>query len=194
MREIRGVLIGALAIVCAMGTAATAGATTLVRAGLDALVATNQQIVVGKVVGASSYWNAEGSFIFTDVRIAVSESLKGELHRGEITVTVLGGTVGDVSVVIPGGAELKPGQSYVVFLDEDDLPGAERALTVRDHSQGVFDVVKARDGARAISQATRHPMVPDALGFVDPPGGAEGLLLGSMTQTIRDLVAREEER
>lgn len=194
MRGARGALTRALFVAFALSATTVASATTLIRASLDTLVATNQQIVVGEVVDASSYWNAEGNFILTDVRIAVSEDLKGETRRGELTVTILGGTVGDLSTVIVGGVELIPGQSYVFFLNEDELPGAERVLTVRDHSQGVFDVVKARDGVRAISQATRHRMVPDALGFVDPPGGAEGLLLSSMTQSIRALVEREEER
>jgi hypothetical protein len=63
--------------------------------------------------------------------------------------------------------------------------------TVRDHSQGVFEVVKGRDGLRAISEANRHPLYPDALGFVDPPGGAKGLLLDDMVRSIRAIAGRD---
>ena len=35
---------------------------------------------------------------------------------------------------------------------------AKAVPTVREHAQGVFDIVKARDGLRAVSQALRHPL------------------------------------
>ena len=47
---------------------------------------------------------------------------------------------------------------------------------------------------RAISQAVRHPMHPDALGFVDPPGGAKGLPLSTMIQSIREIAGRQGAR
>ena len=80
------------------------------------------------------------------------------------------------------------------LLNEDNLPGAQGVRTVRHHSQGVFEVVKARDGLRAVSQALRHPLVPDALGFVDPPGGAKGILLADFAKSIRESVARQGAR
>jgi hypothetical protein len=102
----------------------------------------------------------------------------------------MGGRVDDLTTLIVGGAELIPGRSYVLFLNEDDLPGVKAVPTVREHSQGVFEIVRARDGVRAISQAKGHPLVPDALGFVDPPGGEEGLLLDTMIQSIRKMADR----
>jgi hypothetical protein len=101
-----------------------------------------------------------------------------------LTITLLGGRVDDLTTVIVGGAELVPGKSYVVFLNEENLPGATRALTVRDHSQGVFDVVPSAEGPRAVSQA-RLPLLPDTRGLVEPPGGAEGLPLEKMLNAIR---------
>src|SRR5262249_10219837 len=154
----------------AVGLGAPAHATTLIRAGLDDLVAGNRTIVVGTVRSVRSYWNEEHSFILTDVRFDVEEVLKGNGKERDLTITVLGGTVDDLTTVIVGGAELVSGKSYVLFLDRSDLPGVKDVRTVRDHSQGVFEVVKARDGLRAVSQASRQPLHPDALGFVDVPG------------------------
>lgn len=187
-------LCGVFALVLALGVAAPASATTLVRAGLESLVSGNERVVVAEVRAAHSYWNEDHTFILTDVRLAATEVLKGDPRETELTVTILGGSVDDLTVLIVGGAELIPGKSYVLFLNEDDLPGVQRVLTVREHSQGVFDVVRARDGYRAISQANRHPLMPDALGFVDPPGGAQGLLLETMIQSIRDITGRQDAR
>jgi hypothetical protein len=176
------------------GLVSQASATSLVRADLERLVVGNERIVVAEVREAHSYWNEDNTFILTDVRLAATEVLKGDPRDTELTITILGGSVGDLTVLIVGGAELAPGKTYVLFLNEDDLPGVSRVLTVREHSQGVFDVVRARDGYRAISQANRHPLMPDALGFVDPPGGAQGVPLATMIQSIRDNAGRQDVR
>jgi hypothetical protein len=191
MQAGRRLLHAALAIVMAAGVAAPSSASTLIRQSLNGLVAANPTIVVGEVLDAHSYWNDEGTFILTDVRLKATDVLKGDTRDTEFTVTLMGGTVGDLTTLIVGGAELLPGKSYVLFLGDGDLPGASAVRTVRDHSQGVFEVVKARDGLRAISEANRHPLHPDALGFVDPPGGAKGLLLNDMVRSIREFAARE---
>lgn len=187
-------LSGMAAVVLAAGLSVPASATTLFRRSLDELVATNRTIVVGEVVDARSYWNKDHTFILTDVRIAADDVLKGALPGREVTVTLLGGKVGGLTTLIVGGPELVPGRSYVLFLDRSNLPGAANALTVRDFSQGVFDVRVAADGLRAISQASGEPLVPDAKGNREAPGGREGLQLGTMLQSIHAIDARENGR
>ena len=190
MRPRKSLLMWALILSIALASGAPADASTFARIGLDHLVAGNGLIVVGEVVGARSYWNDARTFILTDVRIATKDVLKGNPRTRDLTVTILGGTVDDLTTLIIGGAELTPGKSYVLFLDEDNLPGAKAVPTVREHSQGVFEIVRARDGMRAISQAKGHRLVPDALGFVDPAGGEEGFLLDTMIQSIRKMADR----
>lgn len=184
-------LPGVLALALA-GVVASADATTLRRAGLEELVAGNGTIVVGEVVEINSRWNDEGTFILTDVRFAVSDVLKGNPKEREITLTAMGGTVGGLTTLILAGPELVPGNSYVLFLDRQDLPGAKDARAVRELSQGVFDLVIAGDGLRAVSQASRHVLVPDAKGLVEAPGGKQGIPLTTMMQSIRELAARPQ--
>ena len=169
---------------------APAGASTFARVGLDYLVAENGLVVVGEVVGTRSYWNDPGTLILTDVQIAVSEILKGKLADHEITVTIPGGTVGDDTVAMIGGAELLPGNAYVLFLEKGDLPGVSGVRVVRDLSQGVFEIRMNKGGLRAVSQANRLELVADALGKAVPPGGAQGLGFQELRQSVRDLVAR----
>jgi hypothetical protein len=176
-----------VALAIAAAATAPASATTLIRQGLDELVANNGTIVVGEVLDTYSYWNMEGTFILTDVRVAVQEVLKGDPETRELTVTVMGGSVGDLTTLIVGGAELVPQKPYVLFLDPGDLPGAEGVRTVRYHSQGVFEIEMSRDGLRAISQASRQPLAPDARGMVEAPGGLEGIPLVDMMRSVRAL-------
>lgn len=194
MNVVKGLLRGAMALALVASAVAPASATTLIRESLDGLVAGNRVVVVGEVLDASSYWNEDHSFILTDVRVAVHEAIKGNVKDREITVTIMGGQVGELTTLIVGGPELIPGNSYVLFLNEENLPGAERALTVRDLCQGTFDVQIGRGGLRAISQANRHPLLPDARGSFEAEGGAEGFPMSSMIQSIRDMVGRDAAR
>ncbi len=185
---------GLVALAIAAAVVAPAGATTLVRQGLDELVANNANVVVGEVLAVRSYWNEDGSFILSDVTFGVTETLKGKKHRPEVTVTVMGGTVGDLTSLIVGGPELVEGKAYVLFLNREDLPGAKAALTVRDLSQGTFDLaVNAKGDLRATSQADRQPLLADRLGRTDAPGGAAGISFDAMTQAIREIASRPEE-
>lgn len=191
MNRMRRALLGFAAALLAANASPPAGASTFARASLDDLVAENETIVVGEVLGAHSYWNAAGTFILTEVRVAVSEVLKGSVAAREITVTIPGGRVGDLASVIVGGANLVPGRWYVLFLDRVDLLGARGVLTVHDHSQGAFDIEIAGDGLRAFSQARQLELLPDTAGDAEPAGGAQGIPFTTMIRTIRDLAGRE---
>jgi hypothetical protein len=192
MNAAKGLKRGAVALAIAASTM-SAGATTLIRASLDDLAARNRAIVVGEVVEAKSYWNKDHTFILTDVRLALDDVLKGDVSK-ELKVTIMGGRVGDLTTLIVGGPELIPGNSYVLFLNEESLPGVERALTVRDLSQGAFEVKIGRGGLRAVSQASGQSLVPDRSGFSEAPGGVEGLPFLEMVQSVRDTVDRQRNR
>jgi hypothetical protein len=190
MHPMRRVVCGAMAVAIAASLAVPASATTLRRMGLEELVASNKSVVVGQVLDSRSYWNKDKSFILTDVRIAVNEVIKGDVQDREVKVTLMGGRVGDLTTLIIGGAELIPGKSYLLFLNEEMLPG-KKAQTVRDLCQGAFDLVIGKDGLYAVSQANRHPLVPDRLGYMDAPGGVEGIPFNAMIQSIRTLARGE---
>lgn len=181
-----------IALALLTGWASSANASTFLRLGLDELSAANGTIVLGEVVDVVSYWNADGSFILTDVTLSTRDTIKGR-RVAEHTVTLMGGTVDDRTALIVGGAELVRGRSYLLFLNAEDLPGVSRVLTVRDHSQGAFEIT-ARDGElRAVSQAHRAHLVPDRRGLIEAPGGSEGLALESLISELRTLVRRQGE-
>jgi len=182
MRLSRSIVRITLAL-AALALAHPAGATTLIRQGLEKLTAENAVIVHGRVLDLYSHWNDDHGFILTEVRVRPTQVLKGGPAAGDISFTVMGGRVGDITSLVIGNAELVPGSHYVLFLNREDLPGAAGRLTVRDLVQGAFDVV----GGRAISQAVHHGLVADAAGRTDPPGGEEGIALDEMVRQIRQV-------
>jgi hypothetical protein len=187
MRLFRGVAGTAVTVLALTLLVVPARGTTLIRQGLERLTADDEGILVGRVLDIHSYWNAEHSFILTDVRVSPSRVLKGDPRQAEVTFTVMGGTVGDLTTLIIGGPDLVPGSEYVLFLKHEDLPGASHRLTVGNLMQGVFDVTDTARGRRAVSQAVHHPLLGDAAGVAEPPGGAEGLALDDMIDQVHRL-------
>jgi hypothetical protein len=178
-----------LALAAVASLAAPAGATTLMRAGLDELVRGNETIVQGRVVDIHSYWSADHSFIMTDVRVRPGTIFKGSGSRSEdMTFTLPGGTVGETTVLLIGMPELVPGSEYLLFLNREELPGAIERLTVRDLVQGVFEVASVRGSKRAFSQAIGHPLLTDSNGAAEPIGGRDGLEIGDMTRQIQSIL------
>jgi len=166
---------------------APAGATTLIRESLKGLTDQNQTIVYGRVLDIHSYWNAGHSMILTDVRVRPNEVLKGDRAAREVTFTLLGGTVGDITTLIIGGPELVPGSDYILFLNRERLQGEQEFLTVRGLVQGAFEVSGSGSGKRVYSQALAHALLPDADGLSEPPGGEQGLALDDMLAQVRQL-------
>jgi len=164
-----------------------AGATTLVRESLKGLTDQNQLIVYGRVLDIYSYWNAEHSMILTDVRVRPNQVLKGDRVAREVTFTLLGGTVGEITTLIIGGPELVPGSDYVLFLNKEPLLAEQAMLTVRDLSQGAFAVADVAGGRRVFSQALNLSLLPDSEGVSEPPGGKDGLTLDDMLTQVRQL-------
>lgn len=185
-------LLGVLIVLAT--TAVPARGTTFVRLGLEELTAGSSTIVLGEVVDSHSYWSPDSSMILTDVRVAPTRVLKGEAESFPVVVTVLGGTVGDITTLIVGGAALEAGQSYVLFLGEADLHGAERVRTVREQAQGVFEIRATEAGLRAVSQASEHHVLPGLGGATEPPGGRVGLALEEIVRQIETLANRAGRR
>lgn len=192
LKTTRSIVRGTIALLAMSCLAGSGYATTLQRQGLEDLVAHHDVVVVGEVVDAFSYWNDESTMILTDVTLEVERFVQGDSNSKELTVTLLGGTVGDLSTVILGGAELMIGRSYLLFVSEENLQPGLSKLTVREHCQGAFDIVEAKGGdIRVISQANDEDLVPDASGETKVPGGVEGLLLEDILETIYALQAKE---
>ena len=177
----RRVFPSVLFLAAIVSMAAPASATSLMRRGVEALTRDNETIVQASVLDIHSYWNAGHTFIFTDVHVRALQRFKGDA-ADDLSFTVMGGTVGETTTLIVGGPDIVPGSEYVLFLSRTDLPGMPGRITVRDLCQGVFAL---RQG-RAFSEAIGEPLLPDAQGASDVPGGAEGLPLDTLARQIAD--------
>lgn len=133
-------LVGALACVL---MAVPAGASTFVALSGGELVGQSDAVVVGEVLYTYSYWNPEGTMIFTDAVIHVQESIVGKAS-GLVSVRSPGGTVADYRVEAHGFPAFRQGESQVLYLHRT----ADGLMEVTGFQQGQYRLVTRSDGAR----------------------------------------------
>ena len=121
-------------------------ATIIRQLSLEQMVEAADTIVVGEVVEVESAW--EKRRIYTHVRIAVEQSLKGE-PTAELSIRLLGGSVGDVEMIIAGQPTFKPGEKTLLFLRAQGQ-GQGRMHYMVGMAQGKFTVELDREGKKRV--------------------------------------------
>jgi hypothetical protein len=130
-----GVAIGLCGIAASQIAIPDAQAAVLMALDLPALVQQSDLVLVGNARKQSSRY--VDKLIVTDVTLEVVANLKGALKPGElVTVTHLGGAVGEIGLSVPGAASFKLGESAVVFLRR--VPNGDWNVT--GMSQGVMPI------------------------------------------------------
>lgn len=142
MKRCACILLVSIGVLCIL--AAAGQATKIIYRSPKDLAAESSNIVRGTVAGVNSYWNAEGTKIFTEARIAVDETYKGGPIR-EARVIQLGGIVGHVNMHVEGALIWKRDEEVLLFL-EPNVPGT---FSVAGFSQGKFDIVRDAKSGKA---------------------------------------------
>lgn len=91
-------------------------ALTLAKASLEELTSESELIVHGKILSIESDWEDNThSSINTYVLMMVDEYIKG-YGNSQILIKQFGGTMGDLSQVIPGSPQFTEGEEVILFL------------------------------------------------------------------------------
>jgi hypothetical protein len=138
--------IVALASAAVMALLLCAGgvrATTVLKLTLEQLVAGSELIFTGTVVDVASA--AEGDLVYTTVRFAVEDVVKGEASSGTIELRFLGGASGELRTDVSEQYIPAEGARGLWFID-DTLRALVNPLT--GWSQGHFPLVAAADGSQ----------------------------------------------
>lgn len=96
-------------------SAEPADATVLVPMSDEALVASSDAIVVGRV-GDITTAALEGGRVVTRIPLTVERALKGATAGGSLVVTEAGGRIGALAVVVLGAPEYTTGERVLAFL------------------------------------------------------------------------------
>jgi hypothetical protein len=133
------------------------GVTAMYRLGLAQLSQGAESIVLGTVTDQVSAWNDLHTAIYTDVRLAVEEAIKGNVGP-EVTFRIKGGAVGDIGMRTSTEPTFHPGERVIVFLhtaaSTTQLFGRQQGkFTVRDDTVTQAGQVMAISDFRAVIRA-----------------------------------------
>lgn len=128
--------------ICGVAASSTL-ATQIKYKSVPQLGETSALVVRGKVVSSRSHWNTSHTKIYTETRIDVEETYKGQ-PTASVNVVQLGGVVDNVRVTVHGALHWRVGEEVVVFLDTSD--GVR--YQVNGFSQGKFLVERDEDTGR----------------------------------------------
>ncbi|MBF0337084.1 MAG: hypothetical protein HQL05_04560 [Nitrospirae bacterium] len=103
-------------------------------------------VVMGNVVDKQSFWNTEGTTIYTGVTINVKEVVRGETSPETITVRYEGGEIGDVGLRVSDTPQFEKGEDVLVFLS----PVANVSGKGVSDTSGTFYVVGSGQGKYSV--------------------------------------------
>jgi hypothetical protein len=118
-------------------------ANALYPVGIEEKIANSTNIIEGKVVSQTCFWNANHTFIFTANKIKVYKIFKGGITSDFVEVLTQGGTIGDLTIEASDLLSLQQGNIGVFFLYPNVLnlksPSTNEILMdVYSSSQGCF--------------------------------------------------------
>jgi hypothetical protein len=114
------------------------GYALVVKMSLEDLSREASSIVVGEVTDMQSQW--EDGNIYTDVTISVERYIKGAGGK-EVTIKVLGGTVGDITQWVSDVPDFQIGERTLIFLRNDQVVGWHQGkFAIVNHEVMVEDV------------------------------------------------------
>src|SRR5215211_6429004 len=105
---------------CACVLLKTATATTVIPPSFDELVGQAELIFQGTVTDVKSQWVGEGGqrHIVSYVTLRIDEAIKGDPGKS-YTMQMLGGTVGDDTMVVSDSPRFKVGDRDILFVEHN---------------------------------------------------------------------------
>lgn len=176
-----------LALLLVAALAASASAATLLAADLAQLVRMSDYVVLAKAESRASRKQASSGLIVTDVKLRIQIGLKGSAKPGDaLTATLLGGSIGEVGLHVPGEAHIPSDRGVIVFLRR----ASNGELNVSGMSQGVMSIAGQGNSAVVMPAAPDAALVqPDDTGKLQsaPEALPSPQPLGAVLQQIREL-------
>ena len=139
--------------------ASLATATTVQKFSLADLAKKSETIVLARVEDETARWDDGKKEIYTYITLAVLEPVKGmgkgkgadngKSPKGEETITIrqLGGTVGNMTSIVPGTPSFRRGEEVVLFLSAKDAKGYPWVVGLQ---QGKYTVYPDENGVKQV--------------------------------------------
>jgi hypothetical protein len=184
----RNIMIVLLLAAVQASAALTASATTLERMSVAKMTQAAQLVVRAQCVVNSTAW--DGGEIWTFTSFAVEDSWKGAPNGAaqQVTVRLLGGSVGNLTSTVSGVPRFRPGEEVILFLQNT----ARGDYSIVSWVQGTFRIHKdARSGAEIAVQDTEAFDTYDPLTRQFDAEGIRNLPVGALRLRVQSALAAQ---
>jgi hypothetical protein len=123
-----------------------------ISADLKTLTKNSEVVLIGKVSKQESKWNENKSAIYTDVTIEVDEYLKGQRGEKSITVSHLGGEVGEVGELYTHIPTFKEQEEMVLFVKMNKNDGKYQ---VYNGDNGKIEIIKNNNSKEKFTKSNK---------------------------------------
>ena len=120
---------------------------------LKTLTKNSEVVLIGKVSEQESKWNENKSRIYTDVTIEVNEYLKGKTEEKSITVSHLGGEVGEVGELYTHIPTFKEQEEMVLFVKMNKNDGKYR---VYNGDNGKIEIIENNNSKEKFTKSNKR--------------------------------------
>lgn len=186
----RHVLFLATTSLVAIARPGRARASLVLAMELPEMTASADAIVVAKVVGMRSWRRPGEKAIFTEVKLQVAESWKGQLSGNSRTISVVhpGGEVDGIEMHVHGLPSFSHGEEAVLFLDTRVEHRPDLGFTLTGLGQGKRRLFR-QDGRLMAAPSDRSAAVlKDALGRWQAAPPEPAIPLDDLRQQVRLLL------
>jgi ABC-type glycerol-3-phosphate transport system substrate-binding protein len=166
-----------------LALAAAANATTIRPMTIEEMTASASSVIEGTAVDKWSAWDSQHREIMTFTRFNVLKTLKGSAPN-QVVVAQLGGTVGNIKLLVSGIRHFQIGETTLLFLRLGDTPD----VMSLDTMQGNFRVVKDQIGEMVASNGM--PDVSVLRGSQVVPYQGHTVALSTLESRIQKAVGR----
>ncbi len=163
--------IAILAGLLAAGTLplSVARASTLVSMSLDQLTEASSDIVQGQVTRQICRWNESHTQILTLTSITVEQVYKGN-SPPTVVIEQMGGTVGNMTVFVPGEMTFQPQGEYVLFLEPASAGSRYRLVGMTQGAYRIYLDAATHQDRVILPSFSRLQAELQPIGPADPPG------------------------
>jgi len=146
-------VLAVLTLFAALFTPQITTATIIIPVADTDMAQQASDIVTGKIAKLKSSWDQNHQQILTKITLSVDQVLKGNLKKRRLTVTQLGGVVGDVEAWIDGNPQFTEGEKVLLFLERR----ANGGLRVLHLYQGKFSIFTDPETGAELTYREAHP-------------------------------------
>jgi hypothetical protein len=114
----QGIARVALLVGAATAMASQSASAIMLKVPEAELIKKSNSIVIGRVIGERCYWNEQGTLILTDYTIQISQCIKGDAKEAVSNVTVVGGRIGEIGLVVSDVPIMSPGEEVLLYLEK----------------------------------------------------------------------------